>query len=150
MRMEEASPAVLPMPAMGRVFGYSFEPEFSEEECRRMEESPVILPERRPNQGGLDATNGSRERPDHRLSLTWCSCQFCSIMLTVKECLCFKEMNILKPLIGGPCPLQCITLNEDFMPVCLNRAVVRAVYATIAEMKRQGETVAIRNSFVNR
>ena len=97
MRMEEATPtpAVLPM---GRVAGYSFEPEFSEEEYRRMEEdSPAILPERRPNQGGL--ANG-RERPDRRLSLTWCSCQLCSIMPIVKECLCCKEMNILKPLIG--------------------------------------------------
>ena len=36
------------------------------------------------------------------------------------------------------------------MPVCLNRAVLRAVYATIAEMKRRGETVTIPNSFVNR
>ena len=34
MRMEEASPAVLPMPAMGQVVGYSFEPEFSEEKYR--------------------------------------------------------------------------------------------------------------------
>ena len=112
------------------------------------EESPAILPERRPNQGGL--ANGSRERPDRRLSLTWCSCQLCRIMPTVKECLCCKEMNILKLFIGGPCPLQCITLNEDFMPVCLNRAVLWAVYATIAEMKRRGETVTIPNSFVNR
>ena len=55
------------------------------------EESPAILPERRPNQGGL--ANGSREIPDRRLSLTWCSCQLCSIMPTVKECLCCKEMK---------------------------------------------------------
>ena len=114
------------------------------------EESPAILPERRPNQGELDIANGSRERPDRCLSLTWSSCQLCSIMPTVKECLCCKEMNILKPLIGGPCPLQCITLSEDFMPVCLNRAVLWAVYATIAEMKQRGETVTIPNSFVNR
>ena len=139
-RMEEASPTVLQL-----YTGYS--DSISEEELANMEEaSPAVLPMER-----------GASRTDRQVNIAWCSCQFCSVMPTIKECICCREMTVLTNFLGlgepQPLPaltLQCITMNEDFAPVCLNRAVLRAAYANTAEMARRGEAAAIPRRFSNR
>ena len=150
--------------------GYSFEPEYSEEELRRMEEaSPTVLQlytgysdsiseeelanMKEASPAVLPMERGA-SRTDRRVNIAWCNCQFCSVMPTIKECICCREMTVLTNFLGPgeaqPLALQCITMNEDFTPVCLNRAVLRAAYASIAEMARRGEAVAIPRRLSNR
>ena len=120
--------------------GYS--DSISEEELANMEEvSPAAWPMER-----------GASRTDRRVNIAWCSCQFCSVMPTIKECICCREMNVLTNFLGlaEPQPLQCITIKEDFTPVCLNRAFLRAAYTNVEEMVRRGEAVHIPRRFSNR
>ena len=150
--------------------GYSFEPKYSEEELRQMEEaSPTVLQlytgysysileeelanMKEASPAVLPMERGA-SRTDHRVNIAWCSCQFCSVMPTIKECICCREMTVVTNFLGldkaQPLALQCITMNEDFKLVCLNRAVLRAAYTSIAEMARWGEAVAIPCRLCNR
>ena len=57
-------------------------------------------------------------------NLHWCSCQKCVIGLTMtlEEAKCCREIiNLLGKKIDG---LKCITENEDFEVLCINRTVL--------------------------
>ena len=71
-------------------------------------------------------TSSSEEELDSsRLeNLHWCSCECCVIFspMLLEECKCCKEnVNLLANKLAG---IKCITHNEDFKLLCLNKTVL--------------------------
>lgn len=80
---------------------FGFEPKFSKNELRRMEEE---------NQ----AVNISSERMH---SLNWCKCSGCVLMPTEKECVCCWENQNISVI---RCENSCITTHDSFEQIILN------------------------------
>ena len=72
------------------------------------------------------------ELDEGRLGNTeWCTCEHCSAMATVQECVCCQEMDSLGNKMDH---LQCITQNPALRIVILDRDVLRT--ALVANMDR--------------
>ena len=92
---------------------YNNEPEYSKEECKKRK---------------LDSSSETDDSDDNldssRLeNLHWCTCKICviGIEMTLDECKCCRECNILGEKLEG---IQCITENDDFKILCLNKIVL--------------------------
>ena len=88
------------------VEGYQFEPEFTEEEIesQNLASSPVVSE----NERGM--------------SLDWCTCENCTILPTLNECLCCDEFD------------HYVT---DFDTVCLNPVILETAYIIYIRYKSQ-------------
>ncbi|CAH1240851.1 Hypp6122 [Branchiostoma lanceolatum] len=86
--------------------------------------------------GRDDETEGWRLDPGARD--IWCRCNTCEAMATVRECVCCHDLRELTDPVdhnnldrGGMGvgrdrgQLMCITLHEDFHPLCLMRAALK-------------------------
>ena len=121
--------------------GYNFEPQFTDSQLQERSDTRSIRTLR-------------AERQSRRLTLDWCRCGKCDIMRKEEECLCCREMPALVDIFRSSSEtetVQCITFVPDFHPVCLNKAVLRASYAGMADMKHRGENVpAVPKKLENR
>ena len=96
---------------------YNNEPEYGEEEIKK----------RKLENLDESATDSDDDLDSSRLeNLHWCSCKNCVIGLTMTldECKCCRECNILGEKLQNIEPFRCITDSEDFKVLCLNKTVL--------------------------
>lgn len=103
---------------------YLFEPEYSDQELREMEEASAAA-------ARLQASE--RQRSHQKW---WCSCSKCCEMTTEVESICCHEWNIAMPQlqdadedIAESVPSHtCLTEDPDFSPL-LSRSVLHVVFS---------------------
>ena len=90
-------------------------------------------PERQFDLEETESTNSSEneedvETEDWRMESTlWCFCERCTIMPTVQECLCCREINCILTQMEDQLPgTVCVTDHIEFPYVVLRRSVLRA------------------------
>ena len=96
---------------------YFNEPEYTPSELRKRK-----LPDEDTNTGESSEEDLDSSRLEN---LHWCTCQQCVIFESSKmeECKCCQEC---KTLLGNKLNnIKCITLNEEFSILCLNRIVLQ-------------------------
>ena len=97
--------------------GYGNEPEYTEQGISKL--------------SGLsnEIYSGSEdeEEDNSRLeNLHWCTCQKCFILPSIYECKCCREPEaLLNDKLNG---ISCVTLNEDFKILCLNKTVLDTAF----------------------
>ena len=99
---------------------YQIEPEFTEEEIesQNLASSPVVSV----NERGM--------------SLDWCTCENCRILVTFNECLCSDEFDYyVTDYINSH--TKCISLHSYFETVCLNPVINDTAYITYIRYKSQ-------------
>ena len=71
-----------------------------------------------------DADEPEENMADQLDNLGWCQCELCSIMPTVKECLCCNEdaANVVNKLYEEN--MECVSEHVDFPVICLNKVVL--------------------------
>lgn len=57
-----------------------------------------------------------------------CECSSCEIKTTETECLCCREVNVIKSALEDFADAKCITLHPGFETVCLNLWVLETAY----------------------
>ena len=109
---------------------YQFEPEWDEDEIEEQED----------HEDAVNGDNLDQEPEPDRLTdiAVWCQCDTCSIMPTVKECLCCTEdsVNLLQKLYEGN--WECITRHTDFSIICLNKTVLEILMHCLREVRGYG------------
>lgn len=100
---------------------YDFEPFFTEEETREMENR-----HQRERYSSASSGTGSEQEieQDRRTSTNWCQCGSCIAMPTLTECKCCREVRGIGTLAADAG--FCITNHDDFRVMCLHRSVLRA------------------------
>ena len=126
-----------------QVVGFSFEPEYSEEEIARMEADRCTE-----EAESSDETDDGADHAAGRLAnVDWCSCDGCRIMSTVEESLCCRENEPTVSKMESMQHLSCITLSERFGTLCLNQDVLTLALMTIHDTLRNGP---LENNIQNR
>lgn len=94
---------------------YECEPEYTEEELRVISEKEICETSCESSEDELDSSRLE--------NLHWCRCRCCVIGLTMtlEECKCCKEFNILSEKLET---LKCITDHPDFETLILSPAVL--------------------------
>ena len=95
---------------------YYNEPEYTHQELKNRKQTEE-------GYGSVDEHNSSRLE-----NLHWCSCRKCVIFqsMSLHECKCCREYsNLLGSKLEGK---ECVTLNEEFEILCLNRVVLETAY----------------------
>jgi hypothetical protein len=138
----------------GTVVGYQFEPEWTAEELAEQEHEEQLQIQQFENAHIVDPDElhelqfvqpvplDELEHEDRtRIAVEqWCECTNCVTMPTNIECDCCKDVNMVVTKMeeaGGG--VGCITDHPDFVPVCLNAAVLKTMMARLhyAYIERQ-------------
>ncbi|XP_019622999.1 PREDICTED: uncharacterized protein LOC109469054 [Branchiostoma belcheri] len=136
---------------------YSFEPQYEPGEAPNDEEEAGVPGVVGPGAAvpiaawdGVDVeTEGWRRRPGQLQ--VWCRCGGnCRILPTVRECVCCHDLlELTEPVdeanldgggrgVGvGPDELRCITLHEEFHPLCIMRAALKTALIQRANLGLQ-------------
>lgn len=107
---------------------YRFEPE------RRAIDDSSSAEEAESSEGDEREPTPDEDRVSHT---RWCSCGNFESLPSAAECLCCQEMDELGWNLHG---LRCITEQEDFAPVYLNRAVLRTAVVAMADVRQDSIT----------
>ena len=104
---------------------YMFEPEYTDEELREMEQQQQA--EINNNSSDVGQTRQRHLEPSH----LWCKCTKCAIMGTDDECLCCAEFFLWHPDVAEgeseDAPTPCVTSSDDF-PSIINRGVLETFF----------------------
>ena len=95
---------------------YDCEPEYTEEELKKLKDKTH------------ETSSSEDELESSRLeNLHWCSCKCCVIGLpmTLEECKCCKEFNILREKLENLC---CVTAHPDFETLILAPSVLEVSF----------------------
>ena len=85
-----------------------------------------------------ESEDGDLNPGQHRLGTTnWCTCHNCGSMPTVMECLCCREVHSVEHKLqpeNGP-ELSCLTDNQRFYWICLDRDALEVAMLYMADLK---------------
>ena len=79
---------------------------------------------------------------------SWCVCGRCTVMTTVTECICCKEISAVRTQLDSCPSAHCITQHDRFVGVCLEREVLRAVLALLHDVQNSRFEEPITNRFL--
>ncbi|XP_064643604.1 P2X purinoceptor 7-like [Lineus longissimus] len=117
------------------VQGYQFEPEYEEGELATM--AQAVEDAAGPDVDGRNEdVDGVADEDRTTLNVEeWCKCTHCDIMATHIECMCCHDQDVVAAKFedpdSGDVLMECITDHQDFVPVCLNRAVIETTMARL-------------------
>ncbi|XP_055050357.1 uncharacterized protein [Misgurnus anguillicaudatus] len=118
------------------VRGYLYEPQYSNEQLRMMEEQEAVEAAAAPDE--QDLLGGQEEEPEQARvgSDWWCQCTCCAPMETEKESLCCYEFHrcqfLLEEMADSAhqtAPLACVTQHPSFEPH-MDRGVLETYFRT--------------------
>ena len=94
-----------------RVEPFMFEPEYEDYEDR---------PSPPDSDDSSEGEAAAVQLPERMQDTTWCSCMCCSVMPSVLECLCCREIGKGELMSGE----ACISTTERFQTICLDTDVL--------------------------
>lgn len=129
------------MADVSSVQAYNFVPMFNPEEMaarRREQRKQARTQTDSSTESESDKGNPPPPPPDPMANKDWCSCRNCAPIDRPIQCQCCEEVPNCRHFLDDGVP--CITRNEDFSRVCLQKAVLRM--ASVARLDCQGHARA--------
>ena len=119
--------------------GYVCEPEYSVEELK----NKGIIVEVDDEEASSESEN---ELDSSRLeNIHWCTCTHCSVMPSLVESQCCKELaNLLESKLNKVA--ACITEHEEFETLCLNKIVLNTAFIQFRIYKKNFKLVKEMNN----